>query len=145
MNALPIEPPRLFPTLLCRDAEQMILWLKDILGYTEHVVYRHAGMVVHAELAYGSSILMLGQHRDHAYGKLVGSLEGRRTDSLYMAVDDPDALYTKVVDAGTVIEKEISDTDYGSREFSCRDPEHNLWTVGSYWPKVGSSPAAAAP
>jgi len=133
------EPPRLFPTLRCQDANRMIRWLIDVYGFTEHVVYRDGDEVQHAELAFGSSILMLGQHRDDDYGKLVGSPEGRRTDSLYMAVDDPDALYEKAKAAGAVIEREPADTDYGSREFSCRDPESNLWTFGTYWPKAGKS------
>ncbi|MCD0504048.1 VOC family protein [Bordetella petrii] len=137
------EPPRLFPTLRCQDAESMVAWLIDVFGFTEHVVYRHAGEIQHAELSLGSSILMLGQHRDDAYGKLVGSPEGRRTDSLYVAVDDPDALYDKVKAAGARIEAEPADTSYGSREFSCRDPEQNLWTFGTYWPKAGSQQGAA--
>ena len=73
-----IEPPRIYPTLRCKDAEAMIRWLKDVLGFTERVVYRGGGAVQHAELAFGSSILMLGQSRDDEYGKLVGDL-GRPT------------------------------------------------------------------
>jgi len=135
------DPPCLFPTLRCHDAEAMIRWLIDVYGFTEHVVYRHAGEVQHAELLLGSSILMLGQHREDAYGKLVGSLDGRRTDALYVAVADPDALYEKVCEAGARIESEPADTSYGSREFSCRDPELNLWTFGTYWPKADRPPA----
>jgi len=131
------EPPCLFPTLRCHDAEAMIRWLVGTYGFTERVVYRHAGEVQHAELALGSSILMLGQHRDDAYGKMVGSLDGRRTDALYVAVEDPDALYEQVKAAGARIESEPADTSYGSREFSCRDPELNLWVFGTYWPKAG--------
>ncbi|MFB9266076.1 hypothetical protein ACFFWD_23470 [Bradyrhizobium erythrophlei] len=66
-----IEPPRIFPTLRCRDANAMISRLKEAFGFTEHAVYRGDGVIHHAELAYGSSLLMLGQSRDDAYGKLV--------------------------------------------------------------------------
>ena len=31
---------------------------------------------------------------------------------------------------------EIHDTDYGSRDYSARDPEGNLWHFGTYWPDV---------
>src|SRR3546814_648162 len=89
------EPPRLFPTLRCHDAEAMIRWLIDTYGFAERVVYRHAGDVQHAELAMGSSILMLGQHRDAAYGQRVGSLDGRRTDSLHVGVERPDRRYAR--------------------------------------------------
>lgn len=97
-------------------------------------------MIHHAELAYGSSILMLGQSRDDDYGKLIGGMDGRRTDSIYVAVDDPDALHARAKAAGAKIEMELRDTDYGSRDFACRDPEGNLWSFGTYWPKAHEKP-----
>lgn len=138
-----LEPPRIYPTLRCRDAEAMISWLKDVLGFAERVVYRGDGMVHHAELSLGSSILMLGQNRDNDYGKLVGDLSGRRTDALYVAVANADALHDKVKAAGAEIEMELHDTDYGSRDFACRDPEGNLWSFGTYWPKTTEKPLEA--
>ena len=30
----------------------------------------------------------------------------------------------------------LHDTDYGSRDFACRDPEGNLWSFGTYRPKA---------
>jgi uncharacterized glyoxalase superfamily protein PhnB len=134
------EAPRLYPTMRCRDAEAMIGWLKDVVGFTERVVYRNGGMIHHAELAYGPSILMLGQSRDDEYGKLVGDIGGRRTDAIYVAVDDPDTLHAKVKAAGGRIEMELRDTDYGSRDFACRDPEGNLWSFGTYRPKADEKP-----
>lgn len=138
-----IEAPRIFPTMRCRDAEAMIGWLKDVIGFTERVVHRNDGTVHHAELAYGSSLLMLGQCRDDEYGKLVGDIGGRRTDALYVAVDDPDALYARVKSTGAKIEIELHDTDYSSRDFACRDPEGNLWSFGTYWPKPNEKPLEA--
>lgn len=139
-QAKTLEAPRLYPTLRCKDAEAMMRWLKDVLGFTEYVVYRKDGVVQHAELAIGSSLLMLGQARDDAYGKLVGDPAGRRTDALYLAVDDPDRLHDKAKAAGARIEMPLHDTDYGSRDFACRDIEGNLWSFGTYWPKVTEKP-----
>lgn len=136
------EAPRLYPTMRCREAGRMIDWLTAVLGFTERAVYRDGDTVMHAELAFGSSILMLGSARDDAYAKRVGSLDGLRTDALYLAVDDPDALFEKVKASGAQIEQEPHDTGYGSRDFSARDPEGGLWTFGSYWPKVGEKPIA---
>ena len=121
-------------------AEAMIRWLKEVIGFTEYVVYRKDGTVQHAELAYGSSLLMLGQSRDDEYGKLVGDIGGRRTDALYVAVDDPDALHARVKASGASIEMQLHDTDYGSRDFACRDPEGNLWSFGTYRPKADDKP-----
>lgn len=134
------EAPRLYHTMRCQDAEAMIAWLKTMLGFAERVVYRNAGTVVHAELAFGSSILMLGAHRDDAYAKRIGDIDGRRTDAVYLAVDDPDALHAKLKAAGAQIEMEPHTTDYGSRDFAARDPEGGLWSFGTYWPKVGEQP-----
>ena len=135
-----IEPPRIYSTLRYRNAEAMLRWLIEVFGFTERVVYRADGVVHHAELAYGSSILMLGQIRDDDYGRLVGDPDGRRTDALYVAVDDPDALHARAKAAGAKIERELHNTDYGSRDFACRDPEGNLWSFGTYWPKVNEKP-----
>jgi len=134
------EAPRLYHTMRCKDAEAMITWLKDVLGFTERVIYRREGQIKHAELAFGSSILMLGADREDAYAKRVGEIDGRRTDAVYLAVDDPDALYARVKASGATIEMEPYDTDYGSRDFAARDPEGGLWSFGSYWPKVGEKP-----
>lgn len=135
-----IEAPRLYHTMRCKDAEAMVAWLKDVLGFTERVIYRRENIVTHAELSFGSSILMLGSDRQDGYGKSVGELDGRRTDAVYLAVDDPDALYAKVKASGARIEMELQDTDYGSRDFAARDPEGGLWSFGTYWPKVGEDP-----
>jgi uncharacterized glyoxalase superfamily protein PhnB len=133
--------PRLYPTMRCHDAEAMIRWLKETLSFTEYVIYRNDdGTIAHAELALGSSILMIGQHRGDGYTQPVGYLDGRRTDAFYMAVDDPDALYERVKGSGATIEAAPYTTDYGSRDFSARDPEGGLWHFGTYWPKVGEAP-----
>jgi uncharacterized glyoxalase superfamily protein PhnB len=134
----PTEPPRLFPTLRCRDAEAMIAWLTG-LGFRALAAHRAEGAVAHAELAFGSSILMLGQDREDSYGALVGSPGGRRTDALYLAVLDPDALHDQLRDGGAPIAMALEDKPYGSREFCCRDPEGNLWCFGTYWPKAAAA------
>ena len=61
--------------------------------------------------------------------------------SIYVAVDDADKLYARAKTAGATIEEELTDRDYGSREFICRDPEGNVWSFGTYWPKA-NEPAA---
>ena len=50
------------------------------------------------------------------------------------AVDDVDALHDHAVAAGAEVALELTDTDYGSRDFTLRDPEGNLWAFGTYRP-----------
>jgi uncharacterized glyoxalase superfamily protein PhnB len=79
---------------------------------------------------------MLGAVRDDAYGALVGAPGQDGGSSIYVAVEEVDALHDRVVASGVVIEEGLVDRDYGSREFICRDPEGNLWCFGTYWPKA---------
>jgi uncharacterized glyoxalase superfamily protein PhnB len=58
---------------------------------------------------------------------------------VYCAVDEVDSLYERVREAGAEIALKITDTDYGSRDFTVRDPEGNLWAFGTYRPRVGES------
>jgi uncharacterized glyoxalase superfamily protein PhnB len=86
---------------------------------------------VHAELTLGGAIVMLGTagagrepfNSLPAGGRLV-----------YCAVDEIDALYERARQNGADIALEIMDTDYGSRDFTARDPEGNLWSFGTYRP-----------
>jgi len=121
----------------------MIRWFRDVVGFREHFVHRNEGIVEHAQMAFGSSILMLGQSRGDDYDAMVGTMGTRRTDALYIAVDDPDVLFAKVRATGVKIEMEPYDADYGNREFACRDPENNLWSFGTYWPKAEEKPHEA--
>lgn len=136
-----IEPPRLYPTFRYRDTAAMIDWLVDRFGFTVHARYDNDdGTVGHAELAYGSSMIMVGDDRSDAYGAMVGSPDTQGGKSIYVAVDDVDALYERVNGAGVAIEQAPTDRDYGSREFICRDPEGNVWCFGTYWPKAYEKP-----
>ncbi|CAN5563885.1 VOC family protein [soil metagenome] len=132
-----LEPPRVYPTFRYRDAAKMIEWLKEAFGFTTHVVYADdSGVIQHAQLALGSSMIMVGTVRDDAYGKMVGAPGENAGKSVYVAIDDTDALFVRVKAAGAEILEGLTDRDYGSREFICRDPEGNVWSFGTYWPKA---------
>jgi uncharacterized glyoxalase superfamily protein PhnB len=131
------EPPRLFPTFRYRDAAAMIDWLVEAFGFVVHARYEDNGVVHHAELSLGSSMIMLGSVRDNDYGQMVGGPGVHGGKSVYVAVDDADAVYARAKAAGATILKDLADQDYGSRDFICADPEGNVWSVGTYWPKAG--------
>lgn len=131
-----IEPPRVFPTMRFRDVGRMIAWLTEAFGFSVHANYVSDGEVAHAQLAFGSSMIMCGQARDDAFGRMLGSPKGAGGSSIYIAVDDVDALCARARAAGAEILEEPVDRDYGAREFICRDPEGNVWSFGTYWPKA---------
>ena len=113
--------PTFYPNLLYADAEAAIEWLERTLGFERREVHRDDdGNVVHAEVALDSTVVMLGSagvgrepFRSLPAG---GSL-------VYVAVDDVDSLYERAREAGADIALELTDTDYGSRDFTVRDPE----------------------
>ncbi|QPC92491.1 VOC family protein [Mesorhizobium sp. INR15] len=131
------EPPRLYPTLRYRNASEMIDWLGEAFGFTVRERHGQGDVVHHAELVFGSSVIMMGTAREDRFGKMVGMPGTSGGKAIYVAVDDADAAYAKAKKAGAEILEELNDRDYGSREFICRDPEGNIWSFGTYWPKVG--------
>lgn len=137
MSSLPVpEAPRIYPTFRYRNAAAMIEWLVQSFGFAVHA--RHEdddGSIAHAQLSLGSSMIMLGSVRDDAYGAMVGAPGQDGGKSIYLAVDDADAAYERAKAGGAAILEQPVDRDYGSREFICRDPEGNLWCLGTYWPK----------
>ena len=121
------------PLQKCR---QMIDWLQEAFGFTVHAKYMDGETVAHAQLALGSSMIMLGEVRDDAYGRMVGEPGETAGQSVYIAIEDTDAAFSRAQAAGAVILEEPTDRDYGSRDFICRDPEGYVWSFGTYWPKA---------
>lgn len=74
-------------------------------GFTVHARHPAEGDVAHAELAYGSSMIMIGAVRDDAYGALVGAPGHDGGKSIYVAVEEVDALHDRVLASGVVIEE----------------------------------------
>ena len=130
------EPPRIYPTFRYRDAGKMIDWLVEAFGFSIHAKYMEGEKVAHAQLAYGASMIMLGSARDDAFGAMVGGPGENGGKSIYVAVDDADALHARAKAAGAKILEAPTDRDYGSRDFICADPEGNVWCFGTYWPKA---------
>lgn len=130
---------RLYPTFRYRDANAALAWLTEAAGFTLHARYDDdAGRVQHAELALGSSILMLGSVRDDAFGAQCGApapgAAAQGGKCLYLAVQDVDATFERVAASGVQILEGLTERPYGSREFLCADPEGNLFSFGTYAP-----------
>jgi uncharacterized glyoxalase superfamily protein PhnB len=127
--------PNIFPAIRYTDADAGIAFLTRAFGATEKAVHRgEDGVIHHAELALGAGLVMVGQQRED--GKLGGEAPRAlaSTISLYITVADPDAHHAIAREAGATVVRELEDTDYGSREYSVRDPEGNLWSFGTYDP-----------
>lgn len=122
-----------------RDPHKMIDWLCDTFGFTRKAVHDDGnGGVTHAELTLGDGMIMLGSARDDDFAKVQKPAVANHlvTQSSYIVVPDADAVYDKAKANGAIIVLEISDKDYGGRDFTCRDPEGQVWSIGTYNPWV---------
>jgi uncharacterized glyoxalase superfamily protein PhnB len=59
---------------------------------------------------------------------------GRETQFTYLVVPDADAVYHRAKTAGAEILLDIKTQPYGGRDFTCRDPQGHIWSVGTYDP-----------
>ncbi len=134
---MPTTPSTIMPTMRYRDAPAAIEWLCSVLGFSKHAVYPGPnGTIGHAELTLGGGMIMLGSEKSDEYGrgfKSPGEL-GVETRSTYVIVEDADAVYARAQAAGAAVVRPLQNTDYGSREFTVKDPEGHSWSVGTYDP-----------
>ncbi|MFJ3727497.1 VOC family protein [Streptomyces sp. NPDC090045] len=127
--------PSICPTLVYRDAKAAIRLLTEAFGFSQVAVYEgEDGSVVHAELAYGNGVVMLGSKGTG--GVFDKAMEGAGPSGIYVVVDDVDAHHRRAAEHGVEIVMEPKDQDYGSRDYMARDAEGNLWSFGTYAPQV---------
>ncbi|MBA2573761.1 MAG: VOC family protein [Nocardioidaceae bacterium] len=124
-------PVGVWPAFRYRDAKAAIEFLTTVLGFEESAVHtdgENTDLITHAELRWplGGGIMLGSDRESPSWPSTAGQ------GATYVVTDDPDALHAKAVDAGVSVVQELTDQDYGSREFSIRDPEGNLWSFGTY-------------
>jgi uncharacterized glyoxalase superfamily protein PhnB len=125
--------PSVWPVLSYRDARAALDFLTRAFGFEERACYARdddPAIIEHAEMRWplGGGV-MFG-----TAGKDDGPFGTRRpgNDSVYVVCDDPDTLFERAVAAGAVVVRGLADEDYGSRGFTVRDLEGNLWSFGTY-------------
>lgn len=125
--------PTTWPILHCTDARAVIAFLAEAFGFVESLVVpgeRDPEQVAHAELLWpeGGGI-MLGSV-GHDDGPFAAREPGKT--SIYVVTDHPDDLFARATGAGAEVIMGLTDTHYGSRDFSVADPEGNVWSFGTY-------------
>jgi len=121
--------PTIVPTIRYADARAALEFLTKAFSFSAgQITEGEDGTVVHVELTYADGVVMLGSK--------AGGDSRFDTDRVctYLVTDTPDALHDRALAAGAEIVMQLSDQDYGSREFAARDPEGNVWCFGTYRP-----------
>jgi len=121
--------PNIFPALRCNDARAAIDWLIRAFGFEKDVEYAAPdGSIAHAQLHLGAGVVGLGSAHDTPAEQPWSKVR----QGIYVRVDDVDAHHDRARDAGADIVMPLKDKDYGSREYSVRDPGGHLWGFGTY-------------
>lgn len=118
-----------WPCLTYADAPGAIRFLVEAFGFVETLVVPGGQdrEIAHAELRWpeGGSVMLGSSGEGSEFAQLTRS-------SNYVVTDHPDELFKRATEAGAPVVRELRDEDYGSRGFTVRDPEGNLWSFGTY-------------
>jgi PhnB protein len=89
------------------------------------------GKIGHAELEIGDSLLMLADPFPQSSTKSPKELGGT-TASVFMYVEDVDAVVKQAVEAGATMTMEIEDMFWGDRFGSVTDPFGHVWSIATH-------------
>src|SRR5688500_14651637 len=121
------------PCLRYRDPRAAMDWLERTLGATRGELHEDGGDVVHAEAWFGDGCVLFASVAEPGGDRI--AFDGGPA-WVYVVVDDPRERYERAVAAGADVVRPLEETDYGSRDFSVKDPEGNLWSFGTYRPQA---------
>ena len=123
------------PRLVFQDARAAIEFYRDAFGAEPRgePFAGPGGMVVHAEIRIGDSVVYLTDQGDNG-GEAIApaSAGGRVTAIMVVTVPDVDQLWARAVAAGCEVIHPLADQFYGEREGRLRDPFGHQWMLGSH-------------
>lgn len=130
----PAAQTQVYPALLYRDAPAAIAWLNRAFGFEVLSSFPGPnGTIAHAELKAGGGIIMISSAKPEKGWKSPRDLSGVN-QLLYLVVENPDEHFARAWEAGATITQELTNQDYGSREYGCTDLEGHFWSFGTYRP-----------
>jgi PhnB protein len=122
----------LTPYLAVDDAAQAIEYYKNAFGAKERMrMETPDGKIGHAELEIGDSMVMLSDPFPHATTRPPKELGGT-SGSVFMYVEDVDAVVKQAVDTGATITMEVADQFWGDRFGSIQDPFGHSWSIATH-------------
>jgi uncharacterized glyoxalase superfamily protein PhnB len=126
----------MYPIIGYHDLDSALDWLCRVFSFEPlEVVRNDDGSYAHVELRLGNGVIMptsLTKHgdADNPWNQPIA------TQGLYVALDGLDDHYARATAESAEIVRPLADTFYGSREYTARDLEGNLWSFGTYRPAL---------
>jgi PhnB protein len=119
------------PYLVCKNAAAAIDFYKKALGATERFrMPGQDGRVGHAELQIGSSVIMLADECPERGA--VAPTGGALPISLYVYMENVDAVVDRAVSAGAKLTRPVTNQFYGDRSGGFEDPYGHTWYVATH-------------
>jgi PhnB protein len=114
------------------DATRAIEYYVKAFGAKEVVrMDAPGGKIGHAELEIGDSRIMLSDPFPQASTRPPQELGGTSA-SVFMYVEDVDAVVKRAVDAGATVTMEVADQFWGDRFGSIADPFGHVWSIATH-------------
>jgi PhnB protein len=131
------------PYLAVDDASEAIEFYKRAFGAKERVrMDTPDGKIGHAELEIGDSLVMLSDPFPQASTTPPKELGGTSA-SVFLYVEDVDALTKQAIDAGASSTMEVADQFWGDRMGSITDPFGHSWSIATHVEDVAPEEMAA--
>jgi PhnB protein len=120
------------PYLTVDDAAGAIEFYERAFGAKERVrMDTPDGQIGHAELEIGDSLVMLSDALPQFTARPPKELGGT-TASVFLYVEDVDAVTKQAVDAGATVTMEVADQFWGDRFGAVTDPFGHLWSIATH-------------
>ena len=118
--------------LAVENAAEAIEFYKRAFGARESLrMPGPDGSIGHAELDIGDSKLMLSDPYPQSTVRPPGEVGGT-TASVFMYVEDVDAVVKQAVDAGATVTMEVADQFWGDRFGTVADPFGHVWSIATH-------------
>jgi PhnB protein len=118
--------------LAVEDAAAAIEYYTKAFGAQESVrMHAPGGLIGHAELEIGDSRIMLSDPFPQSSTKPPRELGGTSA-SVFMYVEDVDAVVKRAVDAGATVTMEVADQFWGDRFGVITDPFGHVWSIATH-------------
>jgi uncharacterized glyoxalase superfamily protein PhnB len=133
--AVPAVPPgfhTVTPHLVVRGATEALAFYKKAFGADEIMrMPGPNGMIGHAEIRIGDSIVMLADEFPGAPLSSPAKLSGSSA-SIMLYVPDCDALFNRAVAAGAKVTMPLTDMFWGDRFGQVTDPFGHVWAIATH-------------
>ncbi|NJK60778.1 MAG: VOC family protein [Oscillatoriales cyanobacterium SM2_1_8] len=125
-----------FPYLRVKGAEAAIRFYTTVFGAVEKFrLAEPGGRIGHVELDLGNIVLMLSDEFPE-YDCLAPQSPGAAGLFIHLHCDNCDEMAARAIAAGAVVVREPSDSFYGERSCTIRDPFGHEWMLGHRIEKV---------